>query len=63
MHGHASTHSTPRWVKVFGIAIIALLVVFVGVHLIGRNPLGHMFGGHGDHTPPPSATEHRLQRP
>lgn len=62
-HGHGSTHSTPRWVKVFGITVIVLLLLFVGLHVIGRSLLGHAFGGHGDHVPPSSATEHGLQQP
>ena len=32
---------TPRWVKVFGIIVIVLVLVFVIVHLMG--------GGLGDH--------------
>jgi hypothetical protein len=34
----------PRWVKVFGIVVIALVLVFVIVHLAGGG-----FGGHGAH--------------
>jgi hypothetical protein len=33
---------TPRWVKVFGIIVIVLVLVFVVVHLMG--------GGLGDHS-------------
>ena len=35
--------STPRWVKVFGIIFIVLVLVFVALHLTG-NSLG--FGDH-----------------
>jgi len=63
MHGHGSTHSTPRWVKVFGIIVIVLLVLFVSMHLIGRSNLGYTLGGHGEHALPSSAPEHGLQQP
>ncbi len=36
--------STPRWVKVFGIIAIVLVLLFVIMHLTG--------GGLGGHTPP-----------
>ncbi len=32
---------TPRWVKVFGIIAVVLLVVFVIVHLAGGGLRGH----------------------
>lgn len=35
--------SMPRWVKVFGIIVIVLVLVFIILHLTG--------GGLGDHTP------------
>jgi hypothetical protein len=63
MHGHGSTHRTPPWVKVTGMMVIALLLLFVGLHLIGMGLLGHLSGGHGDHAPPLSATEHGMQPP
>jgi hypothetical protein len=47
----------PRWVKAMLMAM-ALLLLFVGLHLIGITLLGQASGGHGEHTPPPSATEH-----
>jgi hypothetical protein len=62
MHGHGSTHRTPRWVKVIGIMVIALLLL-VGLHLIGMSLLGHVSGERGDYGPSPSATEHGMQRP
>ena len=43
-----STYSTPRWVKVFGIMFIILIVLFIILHLMG---LG--FGGL--HSPMPSS--------
>jgi len=63
MHGDGSTHSTPRWVKGIGIIVIALLLLFASLHLIGRRLLGPAFGGHGDRAPPTSATEHGLRQP
>lgn len=36
-----SPPSTPRWVKVFVITFIALVMVFVIVHLAGISPMGH----------------------
>jgi hypothetical protein len=57
MYDRGLTHHTPRWVKAIGIMAIALLL-FVGLHLIGMSLLGQASGGHGEHTPPPSATEH-----
>ncbi len=63
MHDRGSTDHTPRWVKVFGIMTIALLLLFVGLHLIGMSLLGHVSGGHGDHAPLSSATEHDQQQP
>lgn len=39
--------STPRWVKVFCIITIVLVLVFVILHLTGNN-----LGGHNRHTPP-----------
>ncbi|MDQ0876562.1 hypothetical protein QFZ77_005221 [Paenibacillus sp. V4I3] len=44
-HGHGSPPSTPRWVKVFGIIALVLVLLFVILHLTGNN-----FGGHGGHT-------------
>jgi hypothetical protein len=34
----------PRWVKVFGVTVLILLLVFVVVHLAGRG-----LGGHTSH--------------
>ncbi|MGH2618952.1 MAG: hypothetical protein ACRDHG_00080 [Anaerolineales bacterium] len=44
--GHGSTPSTPRWVKVSAIIFIALVLLFLILHLTG-NGLGP-----GVHTPP-----------
>jgi hypothetical protein len=40
-----STASTPRWVKVFGTVMVALVLLFVALHLTGH--------GFGSHTPVP----------
>lgn len=50
-----STAGTPRWVKVFGIIVI-LLVLLIGVLHITGNSLG----GPGSHTPP---IERGVQQP
>jgi hypothetical protein len=34
--------ATPRWVKVFGIVAIVVLVLFVVLHLAGGGPGRHM---------------------
>ena len=40
---HASTYRTPRWVKVFGIILIVVLVlVFLVQHLVFEGMGGHM---------------------
>ncbi len=36
-----STTGAPRWVKVFGVITIILVVLFVVVHLTGLTPVGH----------------------
>lgn len=50
--GRGSPPSTPRWVKVFGIIALVLVLLFIILHLTGNN-----FGGHGGHTPPSSGIE------
>ena len=45
----APDQGTPRWVKVFGIVIVVLVLLFVALHLTG-----HGFGGH---TPHPSGAQ------
>jgi hypothetical protein len=62
VHDHGSTQNTPRWVKMSGIIVIALLRLFGSLHLIGRSRLGHALGGHGNQAPPSSAAEHRPQQ-
>ena len=37
--------ATPRWVKIFGIIVIVLVLMFVVLHLTGNSP----FGGPGGH--------------
>lgn len=37
-----STPGTPRWVKVLGIVIIGLVLLFAVLHLSGRSPIDHM---------------------
>jgi hypothetical protein len=52
-----STTGAPRWVMVFGIVALALVLLFVILHLTGS--------GLGAHTPPFNVTEHggQQQRP
>ena len=47
--------STPRWVKLFGILVLVLVLLFVGLHLTGNSP-----GGPGSHTSP---IQHGVQPP
>jgi hypothetical protein len=40
---HGSTYTTPRWVKVFGIILIIVLVLlFLAQHLVFESMGGHM---------------------
>jgi hypothetical protein len=60
----ASTAGTPRWVKVFGIVTLVLIVLFVVVALTGRGgghgPRRHMPGSDTSqvHTGPPPGITH-----
>ena len=45
--GRASITSIPRWVKVFGVIVLVLVLLFVILHLTGL---------HGGHTPPEGHT-------
>lgn len=47
----------PGWVKLFGLAAAALLLL-AGLHLSGNSPMGP-----GSHTPPASVTDHRPAQP
>ena len=39
---YTTRHRTPSWVKVFGVLLLALVVVFVILHLTGAAPdTGH----------------------
>lgn len=37
-----SPAGAPRWVKVFGIIVIVLILAAVILHLTGRRPMSHM---------------------
>ena len=50
-----SPPSTPRWVKVFGIVAVVLVLLFVILHLTGHSP-----GGHTSH---PDLTERGAHQP
>ena len=58
---HRRGTATPRWVKMFGITIIVLLLLFIGLHLVGGSFPGHGFGEHRDHALHSSAAEHGHQ--
>ncbi len=49
-----SPPSTPRWVKIFGIIAIVLILALAGLHLTGNAPT---------HIPGSSGTEHGMQAP
>ena len=49
-----SPPGTPRWVKVFGIVLVVLLLAFAGLHLTGNAPM-HGMGSNG--------AEHGIQAP
>jgi hypothetical protein len=49
---------TPRWVKVFGVIALGVVLLFV-VLMFSRGP----HRGPGDHTRSSSVTEHRVPRP
>jgi hypothetical protein len=53
---HEAAYTTPRWVKVFGLAAVVLVMLVVVLHVSG---IGGM-PGPGLHTAP---TEHGVQRP
>lgn len=60
-HDRGSPPHMPRWVKVFGIIAIVLVLVFVGLKLIGvgggHGPARHTSpGGQGGQTSPSSVT-------
>ena len=50
MADRPSPAGTPRWVKVFGIAALVVIVLFVVLLLVGgpHNPGRHMDAGGGD---------------
>jgi hypothetical protein len=51
--------NTPRWVKVFGIALIVLVLLFIVMIASGHGPGRHMAGL--DRRPPVSVTENVRQ--
>jgi hypothetical protein len=54
-HREVQTTAAPRWVKVFGIIGLLLVVLFIILHLTGLAPTGH--------TPPSSSIQHGVTRP
>ncbi len=55
-----SPPGTPRWVKLFGIIFIVLVLLFVVLNLTGHSPMGsHMNMGNMDMTP----TQQGVQQP
>jgi hypothetical protein len=54
-YDHRSIATTPRWVKVFGIIAVVLVLLFAVLHLT--------VNGLSDHAPTSGVTEHRVDRP
>jgi hypothetical protein len=65
--GRESPPSTPLWVKVFGIAFLVLVLVFVIMIVGGHGPGRHMPGmsgaGASGQTPPSSVTANGVYQP
>ena len=61
------SNRTPRWVKVFGIIAVIVVLLFVIMLLTGgagrHGPGRHTGSGPGGHTAPSSATNHGAQSP
>jgi hypothetical protein len=57
-----ATAGTPRWVKVFGLIALVVVLLFLAL-LLTRGP--HNPGRHrsGEHTPPLAITQHGAQQP
>jgi len=60
---HRPDTATPRWVKAFGITVIVLLLLFIGLHLVGGSFAGHGFDEHGDHALHSGAAERGHRQP
>ena len=61
---HGSAPSTPRWVKVFGIIALVLVLLVVIMLISGHGPGHHMSSaGLGALTPPFSVTVHGVHQP
>jgi hypothetical protein len=57
---------TPRWVKVFGLIAVVLLVLLLVIALLtgGHGPGRHAFSGHaGGDTPQSSVAKRGMQQP
>ncbi len=55
-----SPPSTPRWVKVFGVIFLVLVLLFVVLNLTGHSPMGsHMNMSNMDMSP----TQQGVQQP
>ena len=63
MHDRDASQGAPRWVKMTGIAAIALLLFFASLHLIGRRLHGPTLGGHGDDESDSGGAPHRQHQP
>lgn len=54
-----STAGTPGWVKVFGIALAAVIVLIAVMLLTGHGPGRHLHGALGGHPRPPAVADVR----
>jgi hypothetical protein len=61
MHARGSAHSTPKWVKMFAIGAVILLLL-LAAHLIVMRLLDRSIIEHSGHALSSGITEHALQR-
>lgn len=62
MDSHGSVQSTPRWVKVSGIVVAVVLLLFI-LHIFAMKYFDHTFGMHGGDAPTAGVQRHDRQHP